>query len=192
MLDLRSAAAILLTAALAVFAASLGNELGRPASAKTPPLQKETPRSPIPPATCPITQPPSERFVPPDPYPTFHPTGTFWLGSEKLWTMRDTDGLWHGLRIIDADSGFTHEIYRDKVFWWRKGYDWRTENPPQFKVSGKRLDAPAPPLYADQAQPTFIKIPAIGTGIDIPTVGCWEITGDYKGDKLTFVVWVVP
>jgi hypothetical protein len=30
------------------------------------------------------------------------------------------------------------------------------------------------------------------TGIDIPGVGCWEITGDYEGDKLTFVVWVVP
>jgi hypothetical protein len=96
------------------------------------------------------------------------------------------------LRIIDADSGFTNEIYRDKVFWWRKGYDWRTENPPQLKVSGKRLDAPAPPLYADGANAAFIKIPAIVTGIDIPTIGCWEITGDYKGDKLTFVVWVVP
>jgi len=29
------------------------------------------------------------------------------------------------------------------------------------------------------------------TGIDTPTVGCWKITGDYKGEKLSFVVWVV-
>jgi hypothetical protein len=192
MLDLRSAAAIPLTVALALFAASSTNEPVRPAPAKATPLQKETLRSAIPPPTCPITQPPSERFVPPDPYPTFHATGTFWLGSEKLWTLRDTDGLWQGLRTIDADSGFTHEIYRDKVFWWRKGYDWRTENPPQLKVNGKWLDAPAPPLYADPAQPAFIKLPAMVTGIDIPTGGCWEITGDYQGDKVAFVVWLFP
>jgi len=27
-------------------------------------------------------------------------------------------------------------------------------------------------------------------GVFIPTLGCWEITGDYKGDKLSYVVWV--
>jgi hypothetical protein len=76
--------------------------------------------------------------------------------------------------------------------WWRQGYDWRTENPPELKVSGRRLDGPAPPLYADRASAAFIKIPAMVTGIDIPTVGCWEITAKSKGDKLSFVVWVVP
>jgi hypothetical protein len=91
--------------------------------------------------------------------------------------------------VVDADSGFTHEIYRDKIFWWRKGYDRRSENPPELKVSGKRLDAPAPPLYANAA---FVKIPAMVTGIDVPTVNCWEITGNYKGDKLTFIVWIGP
>jgi hypothetical protein len=28
------------------------------------------------------------------------------------------------------------------------------------------------------------------TGVDVPTPGCWEIMGDYKGQKLSFVVWV--
>jgi hypothetical protein len=27
-------------------------------------------------------------------------------------------------------------------------------------------------------------------GINLPTLGCWEITGHYEGDELTFVVWV--
>jgi hypothetical protein len=27
-------------------------------------------------------------------------------------------------------------------------------------------------------------------GIDIPAAGCWEITGQYKGTTLSFVVWV--
>jgi hypothetical protein len=188
MLALRSATAVVSVLAAAIFGHILLNAPERPALFLSP-VQDQT--SPIP-ATCPITQPPSQPFVPPAPYPTKHSTGGFWLGSEKLWTLRNTDGLWHGLRTVDVDSGFAHEIYRDKVFWWRKGYDWRIENPPQLKVSGKRFDSSAPPLYADGPNPAFIKIPAMVTGIDIPTVGCWEITGDYKGDKLTFVVWVAP
>lgn len=28
------------------------------------------------------------------------------------------------------------------------------------------------------------------SGIFIPTLGCWEITGNYQGHELTFVVWV--
>jgi protein TonB len=27
-------------------------------------------------------------------------------------------------------------------------------------------------------------------GLDIPTAGCWEITGHYKNQKLRFVIWV--
>jgi hypothetical protein len=30
------------------------------------------------------------------------------------------------------------------------------------------------------------------TGINFPTVGCWEITGRYESDELTFIVWVAP
>jgi len=30
------------------------------------------------------------------------------------------------------------------------------------------------------------------TGVYVPTPGCWKITGDYQGDKLSFVVWVEP
>jgi hypothetical protein len=29
-------------------------------------------------------------------------------------------------------------------------------------------------------------------GAYVPTSGCWEITGEYKGEKLSFVVWVQP
>lgn len=81
-------------------------------------------------------------------------------------------------------------MYFDKVFWWRRGYDWRTENPPQLKVSGRKMDAPSAPFYLDHADPAFIRNPAMLTGIYIPTVGRWEITGDYRGNKLAFVVWV--
>jgi hypothetical protein len=26
----------------------------------------------------------------------------------------------------------------------------------------------------------------------VPTPGCWEITGEYKGEKLSYVVWLQP
>ena len=30
------------------------------------------------------------------------------------------------------------------------------------------------------------------SGVYVPIPGCWEISGDYKGQKLSFVVWVQP
>ena len=33
---------------------------------------------------------------------------------------------------------------------------------------------------------------AMLTGVWVPVSGCWEITGDYEGDKLIFNVWVEP
>jgi hypothetical protein len=31
---------------------------------------------------------------------------------------------------------------------------------------------------------------AMGVGIFIPTIGCWQITGEYHGEELSYVVWV--
>jgi hypothetical protein len=63
-----------------------------------------------------------------------------------------------------------------------------------LKVSGKRLDSSAPPLATDEHANTGWKDdpnhPFIVTGIDIPTLGCWQITGRFKDAELSFVVWV--
>src|SRR6266481_6906923 len=102
MLALRSAAAIVSSAALTAFGTTPLNQPTSLARASTPTFQGET--LPSPSATCPITPPPSEPFVPPTPYPTKLLAGSFWLGSEKLWTMRYTDGLWRGYWVTDPDS----------------------------------------------------------------------------------------
>jgi hypothetical protein len=143
-----------------------------------------------PPDSCPVTQPPSEPFVPPAPYPSELRTGQFWFGSEKLWTWRPIDAVLRGQNVVNAKSGKTHELYRDKVFWWRKGYDWRTENPPKLRISGKRLDGPARAIRVDGPGAAFMKNPAMVAAFEVPTAGCWAITANYKGDKLTYVVWV--
>jgi hypothetical protein len=45
-----------------------------------------------------------------------------------------------------------------------------------------------------QANAVFVGTdkPAIMTAIDIPSIGCWEITAQYGGDSLSFVVSVQP
>jgi hypothetical protein len=143
-----------------------------------------------PPETCPVTQAPDLPFTPPPPYPATPPGGgSFWFGTEQLWTMLPADGTWRGLpHYRPTDPG-----YRQKIFWWHEGYDWRAEPRPNLTVRGKRLDAPAPPLVASRATNGFraedLKSFML-VGVDIPTLGCWEITGEIDGQELTFVVWV--
>jgi len=141
-----------------------------------------------PPVTCPVTKPPDPAFVAPPPYSPAAPyAGEFWYGTEALWTLLHTDGAWRGLP-------HNPDGYTQKVFWWRAGYSWTAEPEPQLSVTGRRLDAPAPPLHVSKATNAFAQDiqSAMLVGVDLPTLGCWEITGRYKGRELSFVVWVAP
>jgi hypothetical protein len=99
--------------------------------------------------------------------------------------MLQPDGTWAGLSR-------NRDGYRQKVFWWYPGFDGRLEARPDLKVFGRRLDG----------RESFVSEPAtnahhpdfggwtILTGIDVPTPGCWELTGTYRGHAVTFVVFV--
>ena len=66
-----------------------------------------------------------------------------------------------------------------------------TEPRPKLIVTGKRLDAPAPPLEVSSATNAVAAVrSAMLVGVDFPTVGCWQITGRYEDDELTFVICV--
>ena len=83
--------------------------------------------------------------------------------------------------------------FRQKLFFWRQGYSLRSELRPHLTVTGRRLNASAPPLAADETNAGWQddkEHPFMVTGVNFPTLGCWEITADYHGDKLKFVVWV--
>jgi hypothetical protein len=140
------------------------------------------------PQSCSVTQPPVQAFVPPPPYPSEHDSTDFWFGSDNLWVQLPTNGTWNHLPHYRP----TDTAFRQKIQWWRKDYDWRRENPPKLTMTGRRLDAVAPKLASDDhANAGGIGDHAfIMSGVDIPTLGCWQITGDYNGDKLTFVIWV--
>lgn len=140
-----------------------------------------------PPENCPITVPQDPPFTPPPPYDSLGFEGGFWYGSDSLWTAVRENGTWEALP-------HNPEGYTQKVFWWRDGYVWTEEPEPELTVTGKRLDAPAAPLHASEA--TNASASDIGSamlvGVDMPTLGCWKITGKYGDAELSFVVWVAP
>ncbi|MBI3734039.1 MAG: hypothetical protein HY259_11385 [Chloroflexi bacterium] len=142
---------------------------------------------------CPVTRSPEPPFTPPSPHPSRSPyAGEFWYGTDALWTLLANDGTWRGLP-------HNPQGYTQKVFWWRSGYNGRAEPRPNLTVTGRGVrpfapTAPAPPLAASGAtnafHPDFQW--AMLTGVDVPTLGCWEMTGRLSGHDLSFVVWLAP
>jgi hypothetical protein len=92
-----------------------------------------------PPDSCPITKPPQLPFIPPraGPYPS---DGRVWIGSPKLWTNIPRDGIWRGLPQYTPDD----TRFRQKLFWWSKGYDSALRIGPSLRLlendsTGQRL-----------------------------------------------------
>lgn len=142
----------------------------------------------LPPATCAVTQLPAPPFIPPAPYPPTSPgTRYVWYGTESLWTTIPKNGVWDGLP-------HNPEGYTQKILWWRKGYVWTEEPQPALTVTGRRLDAAASALNVARATNAYAEDikSAMLVGVDFPTLGCWEITGTYADQQLSFVVWVAP
>jgi hypothetical protein len=141
-----------------------------------------------PPKDCPVTLPGKVTFQAPEPYSPDAPwEGIFWYGTEGLWTALHTNGVWEGLP--DNPGGYTQ-----KIMWWSDLYILKDELQPALVVSGRRLDGDSPPLKFDGATNAYADDigDAMLTGVDFPTFGCWEITGQYRKSELKFVVWVAP
>ena len=87
--------------------------------------------------------------------------------------------------VIRADPSFVAE---DGSIGWKFGW-WRAV-PGRLKITGQRLDAPAPPIRADVSGgygPTGFQ----ASGVSFPTEGCWQVTGRVATTTLTFVTSVV-
>lgn len=145
------------------------------------------------PASCPVTAPPAVPFVPPSAYELDDYQKSFWLGTDKLWTAVLKSGVVWGWG--PRAPGHENEVQplTAKTFWASVDFNYKEEYPPQLKVTGKRLDGDAPPLLTSQATNAFPgPAAAMLVGVYVPTPGCWEITGEYRGEKLSYVVWVRP
>lgn len=143
-----------------------------------------------PPASCPVTRPPEVPFVPPAPYPAEPPeryVDEIWYGTPELWTMLGTEGTWYALPQ-DKDG------YSQKVFWWSQDFDVSKDPFPAFTVTIEQLDVKPSPIVAAEAATNASADfgTAMLTGVQVPSLGCWKITGRYQEAELSFVVWVAP
>jgi hypothetical protein len=145
-------------------------------------------REPVP-ETCPVTKrDQTSLFLPPPPYRTKAGNGRFWFGTDRLWTNLPDNGI---LPELGDEMTSAHPTISEKVFWWRQGYDARLEPRPRLRVTGKRIDSPAPPLEVSPTTNAFTQnIAAMLVGIGFPANGCWQISARYDDDELTFVIWV--
>ncbi|PYV95409.1 MAG: hypothetical protein DMG89_21555 [Acidobacteria bacterium] len=149
-----------------------------------------------PPRSCSVTLPSDASFIPPYPVPTssaahFGLAAKGRFGTEKLWTVLPLEGIWRG--PIPREPG--DFAYSNKLPWFRVHPAFSPNDGP-LTIIGKRLDGAAPsfietyeggaglPLDDDNAM--------LMGGIQIPVFGCWKITGHYKDQELSFIVWVVP
>jgi hypothetical protein len=147
------------------------------------------------PANCRVTLPADGSFTPPSPVPMGPvPDGQpassielgvdeFWYGSEKLWTVLPIDGTWRG-SSPSIPGDLAHFAYSNKLPWFRFHPAFSEKDGP-LTITGKRLDGPASSFteefYAN-AFPRDDDNAMIMGGVDIPSFGCWQITGHYSLD----------
>ena len=144
------------------------------------------------PVSCPVTTPPAVPFTPPTPYERSEGGRTFLLGTEKLWTVMMTSGVW-GWGPHKPGHEQDVQPLTTKTFWASTDFDYRNEYPPKLTVTGRRLDGPTQPLLTLTPTNAFPgPTAAMLVGVYVPAPGCWEITGEYRNEKLSFVVWVTP
>jgi hypothetical protein len=148
------------------------------------------------PGNCRVTLSSDGRFVPPSPVPAGPAShleiasDQFWFGTEKLWTVLPADGTWPG-SVPGKPGDFA---YSNKLPWFRL-HPAFSENDGPLTITGKRLDGPSPSfteIFLSNAFSRDDDNAMIMGGIEIPAFGCWEITGQYKDQQLTFTAWVAP
>ena len=123
---------------------------------------------------CPVTQPPSPPFVPPAPYSPADSDG-FLYGTPDLW-----------VRL------FEHPMpLREKIFWWRPGFDGAKEQRPNLTITIRPLNSGVTTVVDRPATNAYFGGEwSILTMIDFPTDGCWEVKGTYAGHTVSFITRV--
>ena len=97
--------------------------------------------------------------------------------------------------MLPPDGRWDQLALGEKVFWWSANYNVDQEEMPDLTITARRLDGPAPDYLTNEAtnasHPSFGRT-AMLVGVTLGGPGCWEVSGTYRGQTLTFVVWVQP
>ena len=149
-----------------------------------PAVRRATPPPPPQPVTraaarnCPKTIP--SRVGPPgtSPYQLFGWASSY--GNGKLWVGALGPG-----GVIVARDGLLgpHGSISWKYGWWRKAAGYIT-------ITGRRLDAPAPPLTSFVPS-GYGNVGFQASGVTFPSEGCWQVTGKTASTSLTFITLVI-
>jgi len=102
-------------------------------------------------------------------------------GNGKLWV----GGLWpHGVVIMTRDDVGPDGRLGMKFGWYRltSGY---------LRITGRRLDAPAPPASGVTFPGAYGRTGFNASGVIFPAEGCWQVTGRVGRVALTFVTFVI-
>jgi hypothetical protein len=137
---------------------------------------------------CPVTTADQASFTPPESYrrPEAWGNSMRWYGTSLLWTKLPPDGRWQ-----TTQDFLPKTVFREKLFWWREGYDPRTEPVPKLTVTAERLDSPRRKFNVGGVTNAIrADIPAMLVLIELPSPGCWRITGKYAESQLSYVVWL--
>lgn len=134
---------------------------------------------------CPVTVP-ETLFTPPAPY-TSDPVddGMIWYGTPELWTMIRSYG-----QVVDPSWVSPGA----KTFWWSENFPGGAiEGSPNITVTTEHLDGLAPTVKSGGPGTNGFH-PDLGdfmlVGVELPAPGCWKLTAEYKGDTLSYVMWV--
>jgi len=104
--------------------------------------------------------------------------GTSAYGNTALVTILSVDG-------VIRPSG--DMVRPDGSIWWK--FPWWRLVRGHLTISGRRLDAPAPPLIPDVPN-GYGAVGFQASGVVFPRQGCWQVTGRLAGSSLTFVALV--
>jgi hypothetical protein len=166
----RLAMAVVVAFAVASCAGEASKTESQPASSPRSPKAAEHSASAVPgPSSeaCPVTAP--------RPVDSRYP----WRASLFGWHSAHGNGkLWVGGLgpggVIDRRSW--------KFGWWRAV-------PGHLRITGRRIDAAAPPVRSSVPS-GYGRTGFQSSGVDFPTEGCWQVTGQAGGASLSFVTLV--
>jgi len=117
---------------------------------------------------CAVTQPIKDQ-PPKDPNADPFPFGPWYVNADRsIWAG------WDAASCVSGGKG-------NKVLWIRP-------QGTQLKVTGRRLDADAPPLKA--RIPCCYPTGFHATGLFFPSAGCWEVTAKAGSSELKYVTRV--
>lgn len=128
---------------------------------------------------CRVTHP--GRFVPPSgvSYEALFGADSSY-GNGQLWVG--------GLRESGVIAAGASSVEPDGSIGWKFG--WYQVVPGVLTITGRRLDAPAPPARGNVPS-GYGDTGFQASGVYFPTEGCWEVTGTVDSTTLTFVTFMI-